>query len=323
MNRVQVLRSSSRTNRSAHAPGKRTLTTLFEGGSFVDCPRWRHDRWWVSDSCRHAVFTYRRDGRERLAFEVEAQPAGLGWLPDGDLLVVSMKDRRVLRRSADGAIGAHAHLSGLTTAPLNDMVVDGCGRAFVGQFGFDLMGGEAPAAASLVRVDPDGAAAVAPEDLWFPNGMMITEDGTLIVAETLAARFTAFDIQPDGSLAHRRVGAPVHSRPEPADTRLMLSAFGFAPGGCALDAEGHVWAANALGAAICRIAPGGRIVDGGPSARRSRHIRVWARRRGRSHAYRLRGAGFPRAGARGGARGGPADHDGRGPACGTALRSCR
>ena len=265
MNVVQVLPSSSGIKRSAHVPGQRTLTTLCEGGSFFECPRWRHDRWWVSDFYRHAVFTYGPDGSERLAFEVEAQPAGLGWLPDGDLLVVSMKDRRVLRRSADGVIGPHAQLSELTAAPLNDMIVDRRGRAYVGHFGFDLMGGETPKPASLVRVDPDGAAAVAAEDLWFPNGMMITDDGTLIVAETLAARFTAFDIQLDGSLAHRRVWAQVQPAPEPADTQTMLSAFSFAPDGCALDAEGHVWAANALGGAICRVAPGGRIVDEVPA----------------------------------------------------------
>lgn len=240
---------------------KRTLTTLFEGGCYFECPRWREDRWWVSDFYRHAVYTYDRDGREQLVFEVEAQPSGLGWLPDGDLLVVSMKDGRVLRHGADGSVGTHAQLSGLTTGHLNDMVVDGQGRAFVGNFGFDLMGGGHPAPASLVCIDPDGAAAIVAQDLWFPNGMMITGDGTLIVAETFAARLTAFDIQPDGSLAGRRVWAQVQPAPEPADTETMLSAVSFAPDGCALDAEGHVWAANALGAAVCRVAPGGQIVD--------------------------------------------------------------
>jgi sugar lactone lactonase YvrE len=91
--------------------------------------------------------------------------------------------------------------------------------------------------------------------------MMITDDETLIVAETFAARLTAFDIQPDGSLTNRRVWAQVQPSPEPADAETMLSAVSFAPDGCALDAEGHVWAANALGAAVCRVAPGGRIVD--------------------------------------------------------------
>ena len=240
---------------------ERILTTWVEGGNYFECPRWREGRWWISDFYRYGVFSYDGEGRERLELEVEAQPSGLGWLPDGDLLVVSMKDRRVLRRRSDGTVGTHAQLSELTSGHVNDMIVDSQGRAFVGNFGFDLMSGGTPAPASLVRVDPDGAAAVAAEDLWFPNGMVITDDGTLIVAETFAARFTAFDIQADGSLANRRVWAQVQPSPEPGDTETMLSAVSFAPDGCALDAEGHVWAANALGAAVCRVAPGGRIVD--------------------------------------------------------------
>jgi sugar lactone lactonase YvrE len=141
------------------------------------------------------------------------------------------------------------------------MVVDRHGRAYAGNFGFDLMGGGQPASANVVRIDPDGSTAVVAEDLWFPNGMMITDEGTLIVAETFAARLSAFDIQADGSLGDRRVWAQVQPAPAPADTETMLSAVSFAPDGCALDAESHVWAANALGAAICRVAPGGQIVD--------------------------------------------------------------
>jgi sugar lactone lactonase YvrE len=239
----------------------RTMTPLFEGGTYFECPRWHDGRWWASDFYRHAVFTYDADGREEQVLEVEAQPSGLGWLPDGDLLVVSMKDRRVLRRSADGAVTEHADVSALTSGHLNDMIVDRAGRAYAGNFGFDLMGGGEPATAALVRVDPDGTAAVAAEDLWFPNGMVITDDGTLIVAETFGARFTAFRIAADGTLADRRVWAQVEPTPAAADTETMLGAVTFAPDGCALDAEGHVWAANALGGVVCRVAPGGRIVD--------------------------------------------------------------
>src|SRR5918912_2897164 len=172
-----------------------------------------------------------------------------------------MKDRRVLRRAADGSVGVHADVSALAGGHLNDMVVDRHGRAYAGNFGFDLMGGGDPATATLVRVDPDGRAAVAAENLWFPNGTVITDDGTLIVAETFGARFTAFTIQPDGALTDRRVWAQIDPTPEPADTATMLSAVTFAPDGCALDAEGHVWAANALGGPLSRIAPGGEIVD--------------------------------------------------------------
>jgi sugar lactone lactonase YvrE len=241
--------------------GARTLTPLFEGGNYFECPRWRDGRWWVSDFYRHAVFTYDADGREQRVLEVEGQPSGLGWLPDGDLLVVSMKDGRVLRRSGDGTVAVHADVSAFTSGHLNDMIVDRSGYAYAGNFGFDLMGGGDPAPAGLVRIDPDGRAGVAAEDLWFPNGMVIADDATLIVAETFAARFTAFTIQPDGTLTDRRVWAQVQPAPEPADTATMLGAVTFAPDGCALDAEGHVWAANALAGALCRVAPGGRIVE--------------------------------------------------------------
>jgi sugar lactone lactonase YvrE len=239
----------------------RTLTPLFEGGNYFECPRWHDGRWWASDFYRRTVFTYDDDGREEPVLEVEGQPSGLGWLPEGDLLVVSMKDGRVLRRAADGGVSVHADVSSFTTGHLNDMIVDRQGRAYAGNFGFDLMGGGEPATAGIVRIDPDGSASAAAEDLWFPNGMVITDDGTLIVAETFAARFTAFTIQADGTLADRRVWAQVQPSPPPGDTETMLGAVTFAPDGCALDAEDHVWAANALGGAVCRVAPGGEIVE--------------------------------------------------------------
>ena len=127
-----------------------------------------------------------------------AQPSGLGWLPDGRMLVVSMHDRRVLRLEADGTLVEHADLSGIATCHCNDMVVDGKGRAYVGNFGFDLRvcastvsrgaGRPGPPAAELARVDPDGTVSVAADDLKFPNGTVITPDGrTLIVGRDVAA----------------------------------------------------------------------------------------------------------------------------------------
>lgn len=237
-----------------------SLTPFVEGGAFFECPRWHEGRWWLSDFYR-GVFTYDVDGREQQVMEVEGQPSGLGWLPDGDLLVVSMKERHLLRRGADGSVHVHSDLSELAGGPLNDMVVDREGRAYVGNFGFDLMGGGDPTTAALVRVDPDGKAVLAAEDLWFPNGSMITDDGTLIVAETMAGRIAAFAIQPDGSLTDRRVWAQIAPAPELADTETMFAATSFAPDGCTLDADGHVWAANASGGPLSRVAPGGEIVD--------------------------------------------------------------
>ena len=124
------------------------MTPLFEGGTYFECPRWHDGRWWAADFYRYAVFAYDSDGREEKIVEVEGQPSGMGWLPDGDLLVVSMKDRRVLRRASDGTVSEHVDVSALTSGHLNDMIVDRAGRAYAGNFGFDLMGGGMPDVAS-------------------------------------------------------------------------------------------------------------------------------------------------------------------------------
>jgi sugar lactone lactonase YvrE len=242
---------------------QRSLHTLLEGGAFFESPRWRDGSWWVSDFYRHLVLTVDPDGTPREVLEVDGQPSGLGWMPDGSLLVASMKDHRVLRWSQDAGVIVHADVSGYCTGHLNDMVVDADGRAYVGNFGFDLMGGADPAPAALMRVDPDGAASVVAEDMLFPNGSVITPDGrTLIVAETAGARFTAFTIQADGSLADRRIWAQVAPTPELGGTlQEAMAQLRFGPDGCALDAEGHIWAADEVNARCARVAPGGEIVD--------------------------------------------------------------
>jgi sugar lactone lactonase YvrE len=142
------------------------------------------------------------------------------------------------------------------------MVVDRYGRAYAGNFGFDLMGGADPAPAALVRVDPDGAVSVAAEDMLFPNGSVITPDGTtLIVGETAGARYTAFTIGDDGVLADRRVWAHVAPAPEMTTLAETLGRLRFGPDGCTLDADGHIWSADEVGARCVRLAPGGEIVD--------------------------------------------------------------
>ncbi len=238
------------------------LETLLEGGAFFEGPRWQAGRWWVSDFYRHVVLTVEPDGRAEEVMTVEEQPSGLGWMPDGSLLVVSMRDRRVLRRDEDGAVSVHADIAELCGGHANDMVVDQDGRAYVGNFGFDLMGGADPRETTLVRVDPDGSASVAADGLRFPNGSVITPDGlTLIVGETAAARYTAFTIADDGSLTDRRVWAQIAPSPELGPLAETLPQLGFAPDGCALDREGHIWSADALGGRCARIAPGGDIVE--------------------------------------------------------------
>jgi sugar lactone lactonase YvrE len=241
---------------------ERKLETLLEGGAFFEGPRWRDGRWWVSDFYRHLVLTVEPSGATEEVMTVEQQPSGLGWMPDGSLLVVSMKDHRVLRRSPDGDVSEHADISEHCGGHANDMVVDGEGRAYIGNFGFDLMGGGLPATANLVRVDPDGSAAVAADDLRFPNGSVITPDGeTLIVGETAGARYTAFTIEGDGSLSDRRIWGQMGFAPELGPLEETIPQLEYGPDGCGLDAEGHIWSADSIRGRCGRVAPGGEIVE--------------------------------------------------------------
>lgn len=241
---------------------KRALEVLLEGGAFFESPRWHEGRWWISDFYRHLVLTVDGDGRTEEVWTVEGQPSGLGWMPDGSLLAVSMLDQRLLRRAPGGAISVHADASEFCGGHLNDIVVDGTGRAYAGEFGFDLMAFAEPSLANLLRIDPDGAVSVAAEEMMFPNGSVITPDGrTLIVGETAGSRYTAFTIGDDGALTDRRIWGQVAPPPEIGSLEEMLAGLRFGPDGCALDAEGHIWSADEVGARCVRLAPGGEIVD--------------------------------------------------------------
>ena len=221
---------------------------LLDGGSFCESPRWHEGRWWVSDFFSGAVLAVGADGRAEEVLRLEGRPSGLGWLPDGSLLVVSMLDRRLLRRDAAGRLAVHADLRELCDWHANDLVVTAEGRAYVGNFGFDLDHDE-PRPTSLVRVDPDGSVCEAAGGLLFPNGSVVTPDGrTLVVGETFRRRYTAFSIEADGALAGRRTWADLR------DARI-------APDGCALDAEGRIWAADARHGRCCRVAEGGAVLD--------------------------------------------------------------
>lgn len=245
-----------------HAVADRQLHTLLEGGAFFESPRWHEGRWWLSDFYRHLVLTVSADGTPREVLEVQSQPSGLGWMPDGSMLVASMRDHLVLRWSEEAGVSEHANLSEYSGGHLNDMVVDVRGRAYVGNFGFDLMGGGAPATANLVRVDPDGSASVVAEDMIFPNGSVITPDGkTLIVGETAGARYTSFTINDDGSLSDRRVWAQLAPTPKITTLEETLGQLRVGPDGCGLDAENHIWCADEVNARCLRVAPGGEIVE--------------------------------------------------------------
>jgi sugar lactone lactonase YvrE len=231
-------------------------TVLTDGLYFGEGPRWHEGRLWFSDFYAHGVKSVGADGVQRIELELDDQPSGLGWLPDGRLLLVSMAAMKLLRQDPDGLV-VHADLSEFSAHLCNDMVVDNAGRAWVGNFGFDLdalveeKGLEGALAdhpsTNLVRVDPDGTVHLASSDMHFPNGTVITPDGnTLIVAETLSMCLTAFDIEADGALSNRRVWAPVGMR---------------APDGICLDADGNVWVANAIAPECVLVAPGGEILQ--------------------------------------------------------------
>jgi len=241
---------------------QRTLSTVVEGYSYLEGPRWHDGKLWVSDFYTHKVFTVTPDGTTEDVATVPQQPSGLGWLPDGRLLIVSMKDRKLLRREHSGELVEHADLSHLVTGHLNDMVVDAQGRAYVGNFGFDLMGGAAFKAATLVKVDPDGAASVVADGLKFPNGSVITPDGgTLIVDETFGNRVSAFDIRPDGTLGPRRDWADFGPLPDTDVVADLVGASAIGPDGNSLDAEGALWVADAIHHRVVRVAEGGAVLE--------------------------------------------------------------
>jgi sugar lactone lactonase YvrE len=221
--------------------------TVLDGLAFPEGPRWHEGRLWFSDMHADEVVAVTPSGVRETIVHIENQPSGLGFLPDGRLLVVSMTDRRVLRRESDGTLVEHADLSSFASFHCNDMVVDAAGRAYVGNFGFDLHGGVTACTTDLHMVSSSGVVTVAATDMAFPNGTVITPDGrTLIVGETQGGRLTAFEIAADGSLSNRRVWAAVPD--------------GSLPDGICLDAEGAIWSACPRTGRVFRIAEGGEVL---------------------------------------------------------------
>jgi sugar lactone lactonase YvrE len=224
------------------------LELLVDGLDFGEGPRWHDGRLWYSDFYQHSVYAVSPGGaRETILDLGSEQPSGLGWMPDGSLLVVAMTARRILR-VADGVVTIHADLSEIATWHCNDMVVAADGTAYVGNFGWDIEHDRGhPLAATLAVVRPGGSVQSGPGDLLFPNGSVITPDGsTLIIAETFGGRFSAFPLDADGCPGEGREWAPVP---------------GTAPDGCTLDSDGGIWFADAAGSGVVRVLEGGTITD--------------------------------------------------------------
>jgi sugar lactone lactonase YvrE len=224
------------------------LEPWLDGFAFLEGPRWHEGRLWFSDMHTQRVYAADESGKVEAIARVPESPSGLGWLPDGRLLVVSMEDRALLRRERDGRLVPHADLSKVADYHCNDMVVDAVGRAYVGNFGFDLHKGEKPRPTQLALVQPDGRVSVAARDLRFPNGAVITPDGrTLIVGESFGGCLTAFEVGVDGALSKRRTFAALGA--------------GAVPDGICLDAEGAVWVASPMTKELLRVREGGHVAE--------------------------------------------------------------
>jgi len=219
-------------------------TEIFlEGLKFPEGPRWHDEKLWFSDMMAKKVMTVDLKGNTETIIKMENSPSGLGWLPDGTLLIVSMEDERLLRLSPDG-LKELADLSSLASYRCNDMVVDKKGGAYVGNFGYDYQN-EQFKPAEIILVTPEGDAQIVADNLTFPNGTVITpDDKTLIVAETFGNKLTAFDILDNGLLERRRVWANLGS---------------MFPDGICLDVEGGIWVASPSSGKVFRVLEGGKI----------------------------------------------------------------
>jgi sugar lactone lactonase YvrE len=220
---------------------ERTTTVVLEDRGFLEAPHWRGDEVWTSDLHRHEVIAVSVDGATRVVATLDDQPSGLGFLPDGSAIVVSILQRRVVQ-VGDGSL--YADLADLTIGGANDMIVVD-GRAYVGSFGYDVFARAPKAPGNIVVVDVDRSVRVATEGLAFPNGMAVTDEGTLLVAETQASRIVEFDIADDGSLLDRRVWADLPGRPD----------------GMTVDAEGAAWVALSREGRFVRVLRGGECTD--------------------------------------------------------------
>ncbi len=224
------------------------LQTLIDGLVFGEQPRWHEGRLWFSDWGTREVIAVDVDGNSEVMLHGPAFPLCVDWLPDGRLLMVSARDGLLLRREPDGSLVTHGDLKAASDPPAgNELVVDARGNAYVNGGGFNLMAGDPFAPGVIAVVAPDGSARQVADDLAFPNGMLVMPDGsTLVVAESYAKRLTAFEIETDGSLSHRRVWADLGDG---------------VPDSICADAENAIWYADVPNQRCVRVGEGGEVLD--------------------------------------------------------------
>jgi sugar lactone lactonase YvrE len=229
------------------------LKPFVEGIGFGEGPRWHEDALWLSDIVGRQVLRIGGDARIEVVLQTPGEPSGLGWLPDGGLLVVQMDEHEVWVQQ-QGKLRRYSATAPISRAKLNDMVVDRNGRAWVSNLGFDYER-EPPQTTSLVCIDPGGRAWIAAEELWCPNGMAIDENGqTLFVGQSAAREVLEFEIGADGALRNRRVFGTL---PE-----------GAVSDGICVDQAQALWIASPTTREFLRMERGGRITHRVPTGER-------------------------------------------------------
>ncbi len=232
-------------------------SVLTDNVKFPEGPRWHAGKLWFSDYGTRQIMNVDLQGNVLTLLELPDMAPAFGWTPMGRLILVSPRAGRLLRLD-DSELVAFADLSGVAPYGCGELVIDAQGRAYTGSAGYDIFkfgpGYQAdPKFGPLVLVTPDGSARIVADGMAFPNGMVITPDGqTLIVAESHANRLTAFTIESDGSLSHRRVWAQFDQGP--LEHRMN-------PDGMCLDAEGAVWVASPVTKEVIRVREGAEITQ--------------------------------------------------------------
>ena len=237
---------------------------------FSEGPRWHDNKLWFSDFYNKAVMNLDESGNIEKIVDIPNQPSGLGWLPNGDLIIVSMLDRKLMKFS-NGNLSLHSDLSNLTLFRCNDMVIDKDGHAYVGNFG-SLEHATNIKLTCLIHVTPEGNASIAAENLDFPNGTVITPDGKkLIIGETYGGRLTSFEIDENKRLSKRKVWAQMIPKSYYYLTRIVRALRipvkeGAAtpypvPDGICLDDQMGIWVASPTTSEVVRYTEGGKITD--------------------------------------------------------------
>jgi sugar lactone lactonase YvrE len=225
------------------------VKTLLANRVFGESARWHDGLFWFSDWGTHEIIAVEPDGRSGVVIRVpfDTFPFCIDWLPDGRLLIVSSSDQPLLRQEADGSLVPHADLSTLPANGWNEIAVDARGNVFINGGGFNLMAGEPYAPGIIALVDTHGVARIVADGIAFPNGMVVTPDGsTLIVAESYGKRLTAFDITGDGSLVNRRVWADLGAG---------------VPDGICMDGNDTLWYADVPNKCCVHVREGGTILQ--------------------------------------------------------------